>query len=463
MSEQDGGRPRWRRLSGHAVDRLRRQVGTSDQDHHQAAHDTENDTEDDAEYDTAHDDTAHDDTAVIPVEPSSWEQPPQPERTYVPVTPAAYPYPYGAVPVQHQVPQQRSRGGWIVVAALVAGLLGGGVGAAAVVGLQEQSGSSGAGPAVPVDLPTSGSAEPLPSRNASVVAVAAHTLPSVVQIKVAAGGQQATGSGFVLDEGGDVVTNNHVVEMAAEAGRITVVLRDGTERSAEIVGRSPSYDIAVIQVDPAGLVAAPLGDSSDLRVGQTVVAVGSPLGLSSTVTSGIVSALDRPVTTGGGDANSFISAIQTDAAINPGNSGGPLVDLRGRVVGVNSAIATVGSFGGESGNIGVGFAVPIDQVQRTAAQILETGEARYPVIGASVDIADGGGAKVTEVTADGPAQGVGLRSGDVITQVDDTPVADGTELIVAIRSHQPGDTIALTYQRDGQESQVELVLDSQVG
>ncbi len=397
--------------------------------------------------------------------------------------PPAYPHPYGGAspagpayrqPEYYQAPpayrRPESPGGgqsrlvWVVLAALLAGLLGGGLAAAAVVGLDDgDSDTSVSAPESIDELPAAGSAEPLPAGNASVVAVADRTLPSVVQIKVSGGqGESGTGSGFVLDEDGHVVTNNHVVEVAAEGGRITVVFQDGSERRAEIVGRSPSYDIAVIKVDSAGLVATALGRSSKLQVGQTVVAVGSPLGLSSTVTSGIVSALDRPVTTGSSDANSYISAIQTDAAINPGNSGGPLVDLRGRVVGVNTAIAQVGSLGGQSGSIGVGFAVPIDQVQRTAAQILSDGEARYPVIGASVDTADSEGAAVNDVTDGGPAQEAGLRAGDIVTEVDGVAIEDGSQLIVAIRSHQPGDTVTLTYERGGDRRQVDVVLDSQV-
>ena len=211
-----------------------------------------------------------------------------------------------------------------------------------------------------------------------------------MQISAELEGQEggATGSGFVLDRQGHVVTNNHVVEDADDNdGSIEIVDQDGNRYPAEVVGRSPVYDLAVLFVPKArGLQPAALGASQALRVGEGVVAIGSPLGLSSTVTAGIVSALDRPVTTGDtGDDSSYINAVQTDAAINPGNSGGPLVNLRGQVVGVNSAIATTGgSIGGEAGNIGVGFAIPIEQVRVTADQILRTGEAQYPVIGAKV-------------------------------------------------------------------------------
>jgi putative serine protease PepD len=209
-----------------------------------------------------------------------------------------------------------------------------------------------------------------------------------------------------------------------------------------------------------------LGSSRQLRVGETVVAVGSPLGLSATVTSGIVSALDRPVTTGSGeDDTSYINAVQTDAAINPGNSGGPLVNLRGQVVGVNSAIATAGGFGGRAGNIGVGFAIPVEQVRITADQILADGEARYPVIGAKVQVGPGEerGARVSEVSPGTPADDAGLRDGDVVTEIEGEPVADGIALIVAIRTHQPGETVELTVRRDGRDRTLEVTLGSEVG
>ena len=205
-----------------------------------------------------------------------------------------------------------------------------------------------------------------------------------------------------------------------------------------------------------------------MNIGEAVVAIGSPLGLSSTVTAGIVSALNRPVTTGdSADDTSYINAVQTDAAINPGNSGGPLVNLKGEVVGVNSAIATTGGgLGGESGNIGVGFAIPIEQVRVTADQILRTGEARYPVIGATVRTGgrdDGSGALIEEVQADTPAQRAGLEKDDLVTEIDGERVTDGIALIVMIRTHQPGDTLEFTVVRGGDERTVEVTLDSRVG
>jgi putative serine protease PepD len=233
----------------------------------------------------------------------------------------------------------------------------------------------------------------------------------------------------------------------------------------------------VLQVKAKNLPALPLGNSDSVVVGDTVIAIGSPLGLSGTVTSGIVSAKDRPVTAGSRDSNdesAYINAIQTDAAINPGNSGGPLVNLDGEVIGVNSAIATVGgALGGESGNIGVGFAIPINQVSRTVNQIIETGEAQFPIIGASLDGRyDGEGARIASTTSSngtppivpgGPAEEAGLEPGDVILALDGKPVEGSSELIVAIRSRSPGDSITLRVRRGGSERDVEVTLGATEG
>ncbi len=350
---------------------------------------------------------------------------------------------------------------WPVVAAtaLVVGLLGGAMSGALVAGTLDRAGSEAA-----VFEGREGAPAPLDPENGSVAAVAEALLPSTVQIVTRGGSGQGTGSGFVADRRGHVITNNHVVSGAAENGRIQVIDHAGRRHPARIVGRSATYDIAVLDVEGVeGLQPAALGSSRSMNVGETVVAIGSPLGLSSTVTSGIISALDRPVTTGDADESSYINAVQTDAAINPGNSGGPLVNLRGEVVGVNSAIATMGGFVGNGGNIGVGFAIPMEQVKVTAAQIVRTGEAKYPVIGAEVRTGGGGGAEIASVGSGTPAQRAGLREGDVVLAVDGKPVADGIELIVAIRSHQPGETIELVVRRDGSRSTVEITLDAKVG
>ncbi len=396
-------------------------------------------------------------TARIPQPSSPWPQPPRPP--YFPGTP----YPYPPLRSQSRLP------GWlwpvVAVTALVVGLLGGVLGGVVV------STTMGSGVSTLPALGGDGGATPLPADNGSIAAVARKVLPSTVQVNANGGadganGGGATGSGFVLDRQGHVITNNHVVADATGPGQLTVVDESGTEHAARIVGRSPVYDIAVLDVDNATrLRPAALGSSRSMQVGQTVVAIGSPLGLSSTVTSGIISALDRPVTTGSANQSSYIDAVQTDAAINPGNSGGPLVNLRGQVVGVNSAIATTGTaLGGEAGNIGVGFAIPMEQVRITAAQILATGKARYPVIGANVST--GGqqnGARVVGVPPGTPAAAAGLRKGDVIVAVNGKRVTDGIGLIVAIRTHQPGETVTLTVRRPAGERQLRIRLDSKVG
>ena len=361
--------------------------------------------------------------------------------------------------------------GVLVALAAVIALLAGTAGGAAGYLLSEREDDS-----VTVDGASLGTA---PARSVerpagSVPGVAAQVLPSVVQIKVETSEGGGTGSGFVVDDEGFIVTNNHVVADARSSG-VTVSFSDGTTSEATVVGTSASYDLAVLKVDATGLAPLPLGNSDSVVVGDPVIAIGSPLGLSGTVTAGIVSAKDRPVTAGGrSDDSSFINAIQTDAAINPGNSGGPLVNLDGEVVGVNSAIATVGGspLGGQSGNIGVGFAIPINQARRTVEQLIDTGEAQFPIIGASLDSAyDGVGARIATETREGtpplvpggPAERAGLQRGDVIVAIDDKPVADGSELIVAIRSRNPGDQVILRVRRDGREQTIEVTLGSTKG
>ena len=419
-------------------------------------------------------------------QPLGWAGPAQPPApSWVPPTtqaspmqwtpfpaPGTHPMPAAQHPAQHLAPRGRVPGWiWPVVAtlALVVGVLGGVAGSVAYNQFDNRNApgtvSSGLNGVDTVSVP------PLTEDNGSVAAVAQALLPSTVQISAEYNGQKggATGSGFVLDRQGHIITNNHVVaDAAADDGPIEIVDQDGNHYDATIVGRSPVYDLAVLYAEGArGLKPAALGASQALRVGEGVVAFGSPLGLSSTVTAGIVSALHRPVTTGDtGDDSSYINAVQTDAAINPGNSGGPLVNLQGEVVGVNSAIATTGgSASGESGNIGVGFAIPIEQVRITADQILRTGEARYPVIGAKVQTGqDGGkGAEIDEVVANTPAEKSGLEKGDIVTAVDGERVTDGIALIVAIRAHQPGDSVKFTVDRAGQEQTLTIILGSEIG
>ena len=272
---------------------------------------------------------------------------------------------------------------------------------------------------------------------------------------------RGVGSGFVISADGYIVTNNHVAGVAGKNGTIEVAFANGKTATGSLVGASPDYDLAVVKVDRDNLETVPLGRSSALRVGDTVIALGSPLGLQGTVTTGIVSALNRPVTAGGEGETAFIDAIQTDAAINPGNSGGPLVDATGAVIGVNSAIATMGSAAGQAGSIGLGFAIPIDTAKRVANEIIKNGAAQTPIIGVRLDMQFAGpGAKVIEVTDGGPAQAAGLRVDDIIVAVDGQKIADPTQAIVTIRAHAPGDAVTVSITRDGQPQDLRLTLQA---
>ncbi|WP_329002540.1 trypsin-like peptidase domain-containing protein [Kribbella sp. NBC_00709] len=354
----------------------------------------------------------------------------------------------------------------VTIAGLVALIIGVLAGAGAATIVVALGGGSNAPIANQPNPPVGTGADPK-IRTGSVSAVAAALLPSVVQLRVdGADNSEATGSGFVIDNLGHILTNNHVVAAAATGGSIQVVTNGNKTATARLVGRSPAYDLAVVQVVGLDAPSVQFGRSDQALVGQDVVAIGSPLGLAGTVTSGIISAKNRPVTTGDdtGQASSYISALQTDAAINPGNSGGPLVDMNARVIGVNSAIATVpGSGEGQSGSIGLGFAIPIDQARRTAQQLIADGRASYPVIGASVDMSFEGGGRVSAVTAKSPAARAGLRVGDVITSINNEPVDSAEVLIVAIRTHQPGEAVQLAYERGGRSRTVTLTLAQQIG
>jgi putative serine protease PepD len=394
------------------------------------------------------------------------EQHPSP---YPPPHPGGYQAPYTQpypVSDQPRTPERARVPAWmlpaVAVIALVLGLTGG-----AIAGSLMNDGG-GAGGVLRVERRT---AAPLPADNESVAAVAEKVLPSTVQIVAEYEGkdQGATGSGFVFDDRGHIITNSHVVAQADEDnGPIEVIDQAGNHLKASVVGRSTVYDIAVLRVPKArGLEPAAIGSADQMRVGETVVAIGSPLGLSATVTSGIVSAVNRPVTTGEGENdNSYINAVQTDAAINPGNSGGPLVNLQGEVVGVNSAIASLGSqlASDQGGNIGVGFAIPIEQVQVTTAQILRSGKAQYPIIGANVRGTEKlDGATVESISPGMPAADANLKVGDVIRKVDGKPVTGSIDLVVAIRSHQPGEKVTLTVERKGKTFEVQVGLDAKTG
>jgi len=354
-------------------------------------------------------------------------------------------------------PSKTRRGGRLVAGAVALAVVAGGVGGGVGVALNQQS---------PTALTSLGSAtakaQPAVAAIAgSVQQVAATVLPSVVEIQVMAGNQGDGGSGAVLSADGLILTNNHVVEAAAAGGTITVTRQDGTSATATIVGRDPSSDIAVIKMaNQTNLTPIALGSSSNLAVGQDVVAVGSPFGLNGTVTSGIVSALHRPVRTGGATSgqSTVLDAIQTDAAINPGNSGGPLVNMNGQLIGINTANAGGGggASGGQAGSIGLGFAIPVDQAQRVAQQLISKGSATQAVLGVSItDTGASGqgtsagpstsaGATIAAVSPGGAAAKAGVQVGSMVIKVDDRPIPDGDSLIAAVRSHAPGDTITIT-------------------
>ncbi|MGK5545087.1 trypsin-like peptidase domain-containing protein [Streptomyces sp. URMC 127] len=380
--------------------------------------------------------------------------------------PAGHPAGRAGEPRREGARRGRLLAGALLVA-LVAGGIGGGVGA-----LLERDGTIGRH----VELPQAG-----PDRSSrapgSIAGIAARTLPGVVTIHVRGGSDQGTGTGFVLDKEGRILTNNHVVEPAGSAGDISVTFNGGQTAKATVVGRDASYDLAVIKVSGvSGLTPLALGNSDSVRVGDSVIAIGAPYDLAGTVTTGIISAKERPITAGGqkGDGSdvSYVDALQTDAPINPGNSGGPLVDSEARVIGINSAIRSAGDSGdlggGQGGSIGLGFAIPINQAKRVAEELINTGRATHPVIGVTLDMGySGDGARVNTKNGDGPAvtpggpgDKAGLKPHDVIRKVDGVAVHSGQELIVKIRSHRPGDRLTLTVERDGAERTVDLTLGS---
>ncbi|MDN6439365.1 MAG: trypsin-like peptidase domain-containing protein [Corynebacterium nuruki] len=317
------------------------------------------------------------------------------------------------------------------------------------------SGSSGAAFSTTVVGDKQQASDNKPS-DGSVESVAQKVLPSVVSIQVQSSRGEAEGSGSIISSDGLIVTNNHVVEGAGDGGsNLLVRTNDNQNLKAKVVATDPSTDIAVIKADGGqNLTPITIGDPSSLKVGQSVVAVGSPLGLQSTVTQGIVSAQNRPVQATGesGGEGSLIDAIQTDAAINPGNSGGALVNLNGELIGIPSVIATLGGGQQESGSIGLGFAIPANQAMDTAKQLIDNGKASHPIIDAQVDTRDTSvaGALIAEVGQGGPADKAGLKGGQVVTKVDDRVVDTGVSLIAGIRSHKVGDEVTLTVtDKDG--------------
>jgi putative serine protease PepD len=378
--------------------------------------------------------------------------------------------------VQPSAPQQKGPGwGALVaiasVAALVAAVLGGMFGG--WLGATDRLGF-GSLDRTPSSIPRAGAGSTA-RPDGSIANIAAKALPSVVTIKVRGADGAGTGSGFVLDRDGHIITNNHVVASAADNGTIRVELSNGTEIEARIAGRDVSYDLAVLSTSRTDLEPLVMGSSKDVVVGDQVIAVGAPLGLESTVTSGIVSALNRPVSPGGdGDQQSYINAIQTDAAINPGNSGGPLLNMRGEVIGVNSAIARIpGSADTQSGNIGVGFSIPSDQVVKTAEQLIKTGTAQHPVIGVILDRQfEGDGVRILQqrtsdsgdpVDPGGPAGKAGVKPGDIIVEFDGAKVTDADDLVVAIRAKSVGDRVSMKVRRGNETISLTLTLAGKSG
>jgi len=379
------------------------------------------------------------------------------------------PPPPGDEPAAGGSPERRPRkvSAAVVAAILAAGLIGGGAGGLITNALNDDKSPSTVtslnGTAV------SGS-DSQSAADGSVSQVAAAVLPSVVSIEVSGQSGSGEGSGVIISSDGQILTNNHVVELAANGGQLQVTFNDGKTASAEILGRDPSSDLAVIKASGvSNLKPAKLGSSADLEVGQQVVAIGSPLGLQGTVTSGIVSALNRPVRTGSSDAlggqgdSAVFNAIQTDAAINPGNSGGPLVNMSGEVIGINSAIATLQGGGQQSGSIGVGFAIPIDKARDVATQLAKGQQPSRAFLGVTVQDTTGStpGAQIATVQSGSPAADAGLKEGDVITKVDDTSIDGADALVAAVRGEAAGTKVTVTYVRDGATHTAEVTLGSQ--
>jgi putative serine protease PepD len=371
-----------------------------------------------------------------------------------------HPSPYdtaitATLPVVAPDTRRRSRAGVLFAGAVAVSVVSAAVGGvAAVVMVQSPHSLISALTTAPAD----GAPPPARVQLGSVEQVAAKVVPSVVKLETKLGSENAEGSGIILDANGLILTNNHVVSVpdagpnGSAGAETTATFNDGRTTSFSIVGTDPTSDIAVIRAkDMSGLTAITIGSSANLRVGQSVVAVGSPLGLEGTVTAGIISALNRPVSTVGdtNNQNTVLDAIQTDAAINPGNSGGALVDMNGNLIAMNSAIATMGDSAGpsaEAGSIGLGFAIPIDQAKRIADQLIATGKASHASLGVRVSSdATTHGARIVDVTNSGPAATAGLLKGSVITKIDDRAIDSADALVAAVRSRAPGDTVTLTY------------------
>ncbi|WP_443060146.1 trypsin-like peptidase domain-containing protein [Streptomyces sp. NBC_00444] len=409
---------------------------------------------------------------VPPAPPAAPFPPPaNPWQNYDPWAPVTAPLQQNGAAVPTATQRRKRTRKALLGGALLLALVSGGVGGA-VGAYLERNGGVGS-----VELPQA-EAEPTGRPVDSVAGIAARALPSVVTLHVSGSEAQGTGTGFVLDDRGHILTNNHVVEPAGTGGEISVTFHSGDTAKATVVGRDGGYDLAVVKISGVtGLKPLTLGNSDNVQVGDPVVAIGAPFDLAGTVTSGIISAKERPITAGGesGDSSdvSYVDALQTDAPINPGNSGGPLLDAEARVIGINSAIRSAGDGsdldGGQAGSIGLGFAIPVNQAKRVAEELINTGKATHPVIGVTLDMEYAGdGARVgtqetgggPAVNAGGPGDKAGIKAGDVITEVDGQRIHSGEELIVKTRAHRPGDRLELTLERDGKEIRIALVLGS---
>jgi putative serine protease PepD len=376
-----------------------------------------------------------------------------PNAPYGGYTAADFPAPAGVPPLSpNPAPatgfhRPKRRVGVLIAGAAMAAVLGAGAGIASYAVLND-------GSTAPVSM-TTGSAPQSPALNGTVSAAAEKIEPSLVTIAVQSGQGGGIGSGVVLDKDGHILTNNHVVAAGGDGGTMTVTFHDGTTAPAKVVGTSDSYDLAVIKVDGVkDLNPATFAKSGELQVGQTVVAAGAPLGLSESVTSGIVSNTARPVRSGENNDAVYL-AVQTDAAINPGNSGGPLVDLNGAVVGINSSIASTssGADGGQPGNIGIGFAIPSDVAARVANDLITTGKSSNAQLGVQLTGSDSevtteAGVTLQQVVNGGPAEKAGLQAGDVVTELNDFHTTTSDGLIAATRFYAPGTTVKVTFIRD---------------
>ncbi|MFE7590194.1 trypsin-like peptidase domain-containing protein [Kitasatospora sp. NPDC057512] len=392
-----------------------------------------------------------------------------------PAGPLGYPAEYPGGPGGPGGPRKK-RGGLVALiaaVALVAGVAGGALGVS-VSDRSDRSSSANDHRSTTVQASDTQKNEPVPG---SIAAIAQKALPSVVTIKAQGNGESGTGTGFVFDTEGHILTNNHVVAPTLSGGKLTVKFADGSSYSASVLGHAEGYDVAVIKIDnppKSKLAPLPLADSDKVNVGDATVAIGAPYGLESTVTSGIISAKDRPVASGDdtGSQASYMNALQTDASINPGNSGGPLLDSGGAVIGINSAIQSNASANGRAGSIGLGFAIPINQAKWVADTLIKTGKPVY----AKLDVLrnddyKGDGAQIQTkdiqgqpaVTPGGAADKAGLKPGDVITKLGGVPIDNGPALVSRIWTHKPGETVDVEYTRNGQTFNTKVTLGQREG